>query len=232
MHRLPSLLLACVVLVGCIATTEEPIRPPASAPSRTPAVDPTATVAAPSPTFVGETPVGSAAPLPQTVAIAPSITPEACLIRVPPGPGDAAPTEGDLTDWSHTWGGRARLCIGGDVPAEFEGTAWCQWSPRFDRVLDAAILPLPVDAATGDIDAGVSLEMGAAYVSGTSPAGIIASWDGVLADDDVRSHDRGRRGIARFSVQALPPDPENLPPVLPPDVVGLFRWTCVEPDPS
>ncbi len=91
---------------------------------------------------------------------------------------------------------------------------------------------MPVNGVVGQIDGGVSVETSTAYVSGTSPSGEIASWEGVLFDEDVRSHAQGRRGIARFVVQALPPDPENPPPVLPPDVVGLFRWSCLEPDPA
>jgi hypothetical protein len=151
-------------------------------------------------------------------------------LRIQPGPADAAPTKGDLTDWSHIFGGRARLCVAGPVPREYEGTAWCTWSDRFDFVKDAGLLPLPVDAVSGQIDAGVSFELGRSYLSGTAPTGEISSWEGVLRQPDVRSHDHGRWGIVRFAVQPVPADPEQPPPpIVRADIVGLLRWSCLEP---
>jgi hypothetical protein len=96
-------------------------------------------------------------------------------------------------------------------------------------VVSISLLPPPVDAATGQIDAGISFELGKAYVGGTAPTGDVSSWEGAIRREDIRSHDRGRWGIGRFDVQAQQPDPERPLAVLPPDIVGLLRWRCVEP---
>ena len=227
-HPLAALLLGAIA-GGCLATPQ-PIEPSPTAALPTPAPDaiPSAThgpgpVA--SPVVVASPDVG-----PSAVTAPPDAPPlgdASCPLAEQPGPADAAPTEGDLTDWSHIFGGRVRICLGAPTPIELEGRAECTWNDTLDEVRDATGLPVAV-AGSGSIDGALALDRRVVSIGRTLLSGEVGSWEARLGPDDLRRFDHGRRGIARFVADALT-DPEHPPAVRPPDVVGLIRWSCLEP---
>ena len=225
--RIARAVLFAGVLAGCVALPPEPSGPAATASSRLPGVaTPSATGSTPVVPFPTDVPPTEA---PSTVT-APPIAADACLLKAQPGPADVAPTKGDLTDWSHMFGGRIRICLGGVQPAEFEATAICRWTEPFDAVSDVYGNPINVSADIGRIDGGVSLDRGVVSVGLTGPTGLVSSWEGAPPDQQIRSQDHGRRGIVRFDVSPNI-DPEHPPAVVPQHVVGLMRWACLEPPP-
>jgi hypothetical protein len=217
--------VVAVGIAGCIAQPPEPSGPRSSQASNQPALSSSPTTRATEPV---EASLDANPSADGTSSTADPITVAACQLRTQPGPADAAPTKGDLTDWSHVGGGRWRLCLGGAEPVELEGTAWCTWNEPRDAVREVSGLPVRVDAATGEIDGAVLFDPGIVYLALTRRSGDVGSWQGGPVGQEIRSHDQGRRGIARFDVAPVV-DSEHPPAVIPSHVVGLMRWACLEP---
>lgn len=225
--RIVGLLLP-LAIGGCLATSD-PVLPP---PSRILATNTPSSSAPPAdPAPSGEPAATATIVAPTSVATPPPIEAGACALKRLPDQSDAAPINGDLTDWSHTFGGRVRLCFAGDHPNEVEGTAFCMWTDPFTAVREVDQLPVAVGAETGQIDGGITLDRRVAYLSRTSGSGAVTGWEGDVPPRDLRAFDHGRRGVARFDVAPLV-DPEHPPIVVPPNEVGLIRWACLEPAPA
>jgi hypothetical protein len=229
--RVVGSIAVAIALAGCIAMPPEPSgplvsqplpsRPSPSAsgggPDPTPGVGPSATARGP----VEATPTPVATPGP--------IGNVACGLRTKPGPDDAAPTEGDLTDWSHVFGGRMRICIDGAPLIEVEARTFCTWVDQFDAVREIAMVPVRVNAEIGQVDGGLSVERSVTYLGLVRPGGEIGSWEGSPADQRIRTTNRGKTGAARFNVAPVI-DPEHPPAVVPPNATGIMRWECLKPD--
>jgi hypothetical protein len=214
-----------IVAAGCIEasplpSTMSPLSPPA-----------TRSVANPSGLFTG-----SAATMTETAegaldASAPPITTDACLLDHAPGRADAAPTEGDLTDWSDTFGGRVRICLAAPAELEAEGRAFCTWDERHRAMREASSIPLQLAGTGRAIDGGIALDRLEVFVGLTANGTTSGSWDGVAREDLIRSHDHGQRGIVRFEIPAVI-DPEHPPATPPAPLAGLLRWDCLDPAPA